>query len=423
MPKAFLSYVRENAATVQRLAADLRAHGIEVWLDKEQIPAGTRWEDEIRRGISKGDVFIACFSNEYIARDKSYMNEELTQAIEQLRLRPTTRAWFIPVLLSPCEVPDRSIGGGETLRSIQSVAIYEDWHAGMRGIVSSVVPSNLWIPYEIAGPEGTTFVLLPLRPSDGTVAAIGKHPITNEQYRQFVKTHPYRISKPIGSQFVAEPHPHWQGPFSPWDTPEFSLADQPVVCVSYEDAEFYRTWANAHIAQSSRPVAYGRFTTGIHLPSPRLWDIAAFGALVVPETAPQWLGIQTSVHHRASAPATIDRSGARTNARGVSDLIGNIWEWCWDIDPFEPPVLGGPFSFAAPELRGGGFLDDLERTRPVIGSWMLKHRIDTQHADLGFRIAAILEASAMPIEVRERLGTAAFSVADCFKSLRIPPTA
>ncbi len=51
------------------------------------------------------------------------MNEELTVAIEELRLRPTDRAWFIPVLLDDCEVPDRSIGAGETLRTLQWIKL------------------------------------------------------------------------------------------------------------------------------------------------------------------------------------------------------------------------------------------------------------------------------------------------------------
>jgi TIR domain len=110
MPRIFVSYVRENAPEVQRLARDLRSYGIDVWIDKEQIPVGTRWADEIRKGISKGDFFMACFSQEYAAKNVSYMNEELIQAIEQLRRRPTDRTWFIPVLFSPCEIPDRSIG-------------------------------------------------------------------------------------------------------------------------------------------------------------------------------------------------------------------------------------------------------------------------------------------------------------------------
>jgi hypothetical protein len=43
------------------------------------------------------------------------MNEEITQAIEQMRQLPTDQRWFIPVLLSSCNIPDLSISPGVTL--------------------------------------------------------------------------------------------------------------------------------------------------------------------------------------------------------------------------------------------------------------------------------------------------------------------
>ena len=118
MPNVFISYVRENAALVDRLADELRAHGVTVWLDRDKIMPGQRWQDAIRQAIREGDYFIACFSAEYMARRKSYMNTEIGLAIEILQEMPADRIWFIPVLLSECEIPDRSIGGGQTLRDL-----------------------------------------------------------------------------------------------------------------------------------------------------------------------------------------------------------------------------------------------------------------------------------------------------------------
>ena len=63
------------------------------------------------------------------------MNEELTIAIEELRQRPTSRAWFIPVKLNDCEIPDRAFGGGETLCDLQHVNIYKDWNGSIQRIV------------------------------------------------------------------------------------------------------------------------------------------------------------------------------------------------------------------------------------------------------------------------------------------------
>ena len=89
------------------------------WLDRNDIDPGLRWKREIRRAIQQGAFFIACFSKEYDERDKTYMNEELTFAIEELRQKPIDQAWFIPVKLNKCEIPDRDIGGGDTLRDLE----------------------------------------------------------------------------------------------------------------------------------------------------------------------------------------------------------------------------------------------------------------------------------------------------------------
>jgi HEAT repeat protein len=142
MPQAFISYVRENGESVGRLADVLRAYDIGVWLDRDQLRPGTRWKSAIRQAISEGDFFIACFSVEYQQRVRSYMNEELTLAVDELRQRPTDRAWFIPVLVNEREVPDRDIGAGETLRSLQWVDLYKDWEDGVRRILSVIEPKS-----------------------------------------------------------------------------------------------------------------------------------------------------------------------------------------------------------------------------------------------------------------------------------------
>jgi HEAT repeat protein len=70
------------------------------------------------------------------------MNEEVTLAIEELRQRPTDQAWFIPVLLDGVDIPNRTIGAGETLRSLQWVRLHEDWNDGIARILSAVRPDS-----------------------------------------------------------------------------------------------------------------------------------------------------------------------------------------------------------------------------------------------------------------------------------------
>ena len=143
MPKVFISYVRENANEVEKLAEALRTAGIDVWFDKTSLPAGVRWKSEIRKGIESGDFFIACFSEDYAKRAKSFMNEEIILAIDELRLRSTDRRWFIPVLLTDTFIPHRDIGGGETLRDLQWVSLYDEWEVGIDQIISAILPAKI----------------------------------------------------------------------------------------------------------------------------------------------------------------------------------------------------------------------------------------------------------------------------------------
>lgn len=149
MPRVFISYIRENTEEVQRLYDALTEHGVKVWLDRNSIMPGTRWKQAIHGAIRHGDFFIACFSRQYNKRDKAYMNEELAIAIDELRKYSSRRAWFIPVKLSECEIPDLSIGAGETLQDIQWVNLYESWEAGIQYILSAIKSvRDLFISYD-----------------------------------------------------------------------------------------------------------------------------------------------------------------------------------------------------------------------------------------------------------------------------------
>lgn len=145
---AFASYVREDYETVARLASTLTTSGVKVWLDRNEIQPGSRWKRVIKRAIHDGSYFLACFSRHYTERTVSYMNEELTLAVELLRQKPTDRPWFIPILLDDCEVPEREIGAGETLRDIQYVALFDNWDDGIQRILNVIQPAKPTLPEE-----------------------------------------------------------------------------------------------------------------------------------------------------------------------------------------------------------------------------------------------------------------------------------
>jgi TIR domain len=121
----FISYVREDTSEVDGLQRALEATGVRVWRDTTHLWPGEDWRARIRNAITDNAlVFIACFSRRSVARVRSYQNEELNLAIEQLRLRRPDVPWLIPVRFEDCPIPDHDIGGGRTLTSIQRADLF-----------------------------------------------------------------------------------------------------------------------------------------------------------------------------------------------------------------------------------------------------------------------------------------------------------
>src|SRR5262252_11012675 len=137
MAHVFISYVRADGDKVDKLALDLYRAGIDTWTDRDLRP-GERWKLKIRQAIQQGASFLACFSPEVFARDRTYMYEEIYTAIEILRQTPGDRTWFIPVRLATCEVPEFEIGAGLTLRDFQWVDLFPDWEPGVATLAGTI---------------------------------------------------------------------------------------------------------------------------------------------------------------------------------------------------------------------------------------------------------------------------------------------
>jgi hypothetical protein len=140
MPQAhaFISYVRENSEVVDRLADDLRAYGIKVWVDRDDIMPSQYWKDAISEAIQKGAYFIACFSKELNERPETYMHGELRLAVDRLRNMPRHRVWFIQVLINETDIPSHSISDHETLKDINAIRLFDDWDAGVTKILRAI---------------------------------------------------------------------------------------------------------------------------------------------------------------------------------------------------------------------------------------------------------------------------------------------
>lgn len=86
----FVSYSRQDSAFVYRLAYDLQAEGVPVWLDKQGLKPGTRnWEDSLRGAIQSAYAVVLIASPE--SRRSNYVQDEL--AIAQMYNCPVYAVW------------------------------------------------------------------------------------------------------------------------------------------------------------------------------------------------------------------------------------------------------------------------------------------------------------------------------------------
>jgi formylglycine-generating enzyme required for sulfatase activity len=81
-----------------------------------------------------------------------------------------------------------------------------------------------------------------------------------------------------------------------------------------------------------------------------------------------------------SGGAVHDVATKAPNAWGFYDMIGNVWEWCWDV--YDPRVYG-PYRV----FRGGGWQD---QPRGCRASVRRKSHPTLRIDDLGFRLARSL---------------------------------
>jgi hypothetical protein len=98
---AFISYAHRDASFVARLAEDLVASGVGVWLDRWEIKVGHSISDRIQEGIQDSDYLVIVLSPNSV--NSSWVREELNAArIRQLESRQVV---VLPVLYQDCEIP------------------------------------------------------------------------------------------------------------------------------------------------------------------------------------------------------------------------------------------------------------------------------------------------------------------------------
>ncbi len=96
--QTFISYPRRNAEFALKLARELKAAGFQVWFDQLDIPAGSRWDDEVQKALAKCEIFMVILTPEAI--ESQNVKDEIGYAIDSGKR-------ILPVLLQQCDIPFR----------------------------------------------------------------------------------------------------------------------------------------------------------------------------------------------------------------------------------------------------------------------------------------------------------------------------
>ncbi|CAL9486920.1 Hercynine oxygenase [Streptomyces sp. enrichment culture] len=128
------------------------------------------------------------------------------------------------------------------------------------------------------------------------------------------------------------------------------------------------------VREGGETVDWDTSADGYRLPTEAEWEHACRAG----GPGPRYGRLDDIAWYRGNAGDRIHPVGGKQpNAWGLYDMLGNVWDWCWDL--YDPEVYG---SYRV--LRGGGWSDEhwscrasvRRRSHPTF-------RID----DVGFRVA------------------------------------
>ena len=125
--RIFLIYAREDLEAARKLAADLREHGFNPWLDVDEISPGQVWQRVAIRALEESSVALVLISG-HLAK-KGFVQEELKVAMETLQGKEKDFSPVVPVRLDDSEIPER-------LSHIQGVNLFEE--TGMEHLLSGL---------------------------------------------------------------------------------------------------------------------------------------------------------------------------------------------------------------------------------------------------------------------------------------------
>lgn len=208
-------------------------------------------------------------------------------------------------------------------------------------------------PFVMGGPDGLQAQIARLE--EGFF--IGRHPVTNAQYRRFVEAGCYNKREYWSDEgWQRKRTEGWTEPRH-WNRSEFNQPDHPVLGVSWYEAEAYARWA------------------GGRLPTEQEWEKAARGIDGREYPWGEWADWRCNSEEAGIGRTTPvgQFSPEGDSVYGLQDAAGNVWEWT-------ATAKGGDRV-----LRGGAWDHRRGSARCVARNWSDP---DISYYNFGFRLVS-----------------------------------
>ena len=119
---AFFSYAREDATFALKLAKELKAAGLSIWIDQLDISLGQRWDREVEEALAACPRMVVVLSPAGV--ESNNVMDEVSYALEEGKI-------VIPVLYKDCKVPFR-------LRRVQYADFRTEYQVGMNDLIDNL---------------------------------------------------------------------------------------------------------------------------------------------------------------------------------------------------------------------------------------------------------------------------------------------
>ncbi|MDX3663077.1 toll/interleukin-1 receptor domain-containing protein [Streptomyces sp. ID05-26A] len=127
MAAVFISHRSADQQEADRLAAEIRGRGHDVWIDSEQIDIGDSIVEKIDDGLADSVFVVLCLSKKGV--DSPWMSREWMSALAR-RLNGVG-VTLLPVRLTGGDLP-------AILSDIKYADLTSDWDAGVNALCSAI---------------------------------------------------------------------------------------------------------------------------------------------------------------------------------------------------------------------------------------------------------------------------------------------